>query len=248
MAQDIDSAWHTMVFTRAWPKREFIDEYDKWEEEKHLPEPIEGAGAVLGLLGKAVVEGLPEAYIATANRLGYYTARNLEGMMRWLNSKELTEAIGDGIQNFDRFNDVDFQVFTGNVYEVTEVISPEPEQLPETLPIFAERFEVSDGEADDFDAWMHAIHLPDLIGLPGVRRVRSFTAVRENIPVVYYHSPGNRMMLLELSSPDEYRTTLRSSPMMAILEDSMRWDRQLSYVKRDVYEYWTHQYSSHGGL
>lgn len=244
---ELESDWHPFLVARAWPNKKIDEAFDKWEVEKHISDLMEGPGAVMVAYYKTVLDGLPEAYRGSGTCVAYYTARDLKGLYAWLRSPELAAAVEDGSQWFGSFNELDFETFTGNVYVPLAVANRVGRKPPESAPFFIERFEVEPGDSEEFDAWLHEVHLPAIGGHPGVLRARTFSAVREGIPIPYYYSPGNRMLAVELADPERYRETLLSPELLAALEDSMRWDRRLSYVKRDVYRYVAHLYSAHGG-
>ena len=243
----LESDWHSMLIARAWPKVEIQEAFDRWEVDKHIAELARGPGVVFVNYFLNVLDGLPEAYKGSGYCVAYYTAKDLDGMYAWLNSPDLAEAVEDGSQWFGRFNDVDYETFTGNVCLVRAVANNRGETPPEDAPILVERWEVGDEHAEEFDRWLDETHLPSFEGHPGILRARTFTAVREGIPISYYYSPGNRMLIAELADRDGFRDVLLADDLMTRLEDSMRWDRRLSYVKRDVYGYVAHTYSPHGG-
>ena len=118
-------------------------------------------------------------------------------MYAWLRSPDLAAAVEDGSQWFGRFNSVDYETFTGNVCLVRSVVNNLGATPPESAPLLVERWEVSECEAAEFDRWLEETHLPELAGNE-VLRARTFTAVREGIPIPYYYSPGNRMLVAEL--------------------------------------------------
>jgi len=245
--RELESDWHPMLIARAWPKKEIQADFDKWEVDKHIAELALGPGVVFVNYHLNVLDGLPEAYKASGYCMAYYTARDLNGMFAWLRSPDLAAAVEDGSQWFGRFNSVDYETFTGNVCPVRAVVNSRGETPPEDAPLLVERWEVSDADADEFDRWLEETHLPSVGSHEGVLRARTFTAVREGVPIPYYYSPGNRMLVVELADTEKFREILLSDHMMARLEDSMRWDRRLPYVKRDVYSYVAHTYSPHGG-
>lgn len=77
----------------------------------------------------------------------------------------------------------------------------------------------------------------------GVERVRTFIAVREGCPLPYYYSRGNRMVAADAGSLD----ALIAPEVRAAVGDSLRWDLELEYVKRDVYRHLYHHDSGHAG-
>jgi hypothetical protein len=236
-----------MLVARAWPKEEIQADFDKWEVDKHIAELALGPGVVFVNYYLNVLDGLPEAYKGSGYCMAYYTAKDLDGMFAWLRSSELAAAVADGSQWFGRFNSVDYETFTGNVCPVRAVANRLGETPAPSAPILMERWEVSADDSDEFDTWLEETHLPSVGSHEGVLRARTFTAIREGIPIPYYYSPGNRMLIAEFAESENLGKILLSGDMMERLEDSMRWDRRLSYVKRDVYRYVAHTYSSHGG-
>jgi hypothetical protein len=91
--------------------------------------------------------------------------------------------------------------------------------------------------ADDepeFDRWLLDSHLPRIASQPGVLRARAFAAVREDIPIDYYLSPGNRMLQIELDGGAGLEPLLADAFTDA-LGASLAWDLRLPYVRRDVY-------------
>jgi hypothetical protein len=247
LAPGLETDWHPMLLARAHPKQEIQADFDRWEIGKHLADLMAGPGAVMVVYGWNVLDGLPEAYKGSGWCMAYYTGRDVEGLFAWLCSKELEEAIKDGSQWFGRFNDVDYETYTGNVYEVTAVVNGAGRTPPESAPILVERFEAGEGEAAELDAWLRDVHLPAIGTHPGVLRARTFRAIRENIPIQYYYSPGNRALIAELADEEGFRETLLSRDFLEHVEDSLRWELRLPYVKRDVYRYAAHAYSEHGG-
>jgi len=236
-----------MLIARAWPKEEIQADFDTWEVDKHIAELALGPGVVFVNYLLNVLDGLPEAYKGSGYCVAYYTAKDLDGMFAWLRSPELDAAVQDGSQWFGRFNSVDYETFTGNVCTVRNVVNNRGETPTESAPILVERWEVTDDAAAEFDRWLEETHLPSFENHDGILRARTFGAVREGIPIPYYYSPGNRMLIAELADPEGFRAILLADDLMQRLEDSMRWDRRLPYVKRDVYRYVAHTYSPHGG-
>lgn len=242
----LDADRHAMLIARAWPKDSIIERWDDWEANKHLADLMKAPDAVYTCFHKVITKGIIEAYVPTQTRMAYYTTRDLDGMFRYLQSPEVAYAIEDGSQWFGQFNDVDFAIFTGNVCLVDDVFNNLNAVPPEECPLYVERFEVGPDDTD-FDPWLREVHAPAYAHDPRVARVRTFHAVRENIPISYYLSPGNRMLMVDFMPGTDLRAVMVEPPMLAALEDAQRWDRRLSYVKRDLSEYVAHAYSAHGG-
>jgi hypothetical protein len=236
--------WDPFVCARAWPKEEIWDAFEAWEP-KHVADLVSGPGVVKGAYYHTLVEGLPEVYIGSGNCMAYYSARDLPGLFAFLNSPEFAAAVAEGQRWFGKFNSVDFEEITGNIYVVASVMkTPVGEPSPDDVPfVLWERFEVPAEQVGAFDQWVAREHLPALAGEPGVVRVRSLEAVREGCPLPYYYSRGNRLIMTEL----ERFETLTTSNFLDVIRNSLAHDLKLSYVKRDVYAYRYHYASLHGG-
>jgi hypothetical protein len=235
-----------MLLTRAWPRSEVVDDFDAWERKKHFPELVAGPGIVRASYYRALITSLPSAWIGTGIRMACYSAQNLDGLMAWIRSDELAAAVRDGSIWFGKLNELDFQPFTGNVYVVVKAVKKRNAPIEPSLPQVVERFEVGAPDAAEFDAWMRDVHMPAFLGHEAVVRARSLRAIREGIPVPYYCSPGNCALVVEFAPHADLSVALRDDSLGGTLVDSMRWDRRLEYVRREVYQYFTHLNSGRG--
>jgi hypothetical protein len=237
------SAWHPFVCARAWPNDEIWEAFEAWEP-KHVADLVQGPGVVKGAYYHMVTDNLPEVYMGSGICMAYYTARDLDGLFAFLGSRAFADAVAEGSGWFGKFNSVDFEDITGNIYRVSGVYgSGEAVDVPDDAPfVMWQRFEVPEELQPEFDEWRHP-HAEALLELPGVLRVRVFEAVREGCPLPYYYSRGNRMIGLEVESVE----SLLSQPALARMRASLEWDLRLKYVKRDVFSYRYHHLSSHGG-
>src|SRR5438552_2564717 len=129
-----------MLLTRAHPFRELLDEFDSYERDRHVPELMQAPGAAFAQYFENVVDDLPQAYQGSGSRLALYISRTLEELFEWLRSAEFAEAVKDGGETwFGRMNELDRDLYTGNVYEVRHVLgTSEP---PSDAALFVERFE-----------------------------------------------------------------------------------------------------------
>ena len=237
------SAWHPMSLTRAWPNAAAVDDFDRWQHERHLPDLMALRGAVAVGYYRIRMAGLPQAWQGTGNRMAVYSARDLDGLRAWVTDPGVAEAVADGSRFFPTFNELDGDVYTGNVYEVTAATG---DDAPEGAPVVVERFEVDAHHVDRFDDWLTSEAIPSTAAAPGVLRVRAGRAIREDFPVPYYNSAGNRLLTYELA-PDDPAATLAHPEHDARLAGSQAWDRRLAYVRRDVYEHVETVRSAHGG-
>lgn len=222
-----------MLFTRAWPRKDVQVAFDRWQLEKHLPELIQGPGITWAGYYRAVEEGLPQAYRGSGSCMACYVASTLDGLRAWLRSPVLDAAIQDGSRWFSQFNELDGDAYTGNIYEPRARLDrPAPKG---TAFLFAERFEVPAESEAAFDSWLTETHLEHVEAQSGVFRARVFDAVRNEIPIDYYLSPGNRLLLVEIDA-DAVLEVLLAPGFQDAMRDSLAWDRQLPYLRRDVYE------------
>ncbi|MFO1540541.1 MAG: hypothetical protein ACKOTZ_08905, partial [Chloroflexota bacterium] len=105
--------------------------------------------------------------------------------------------------------------------------------------LIAERFEVGDAHAAEFDAWLDGPHLERYAALDGWMRVRTFRGDRTapaRFPWTRYLGKGNRMIWMELREGVDAQAIVRSPAYGAILRDSLRWDAVLPYVTREIAE------------
>ena len=236
--------WQPFVCARAWPNEEIWEQFEQWEPQ-HVADLVQGPGVVKGAYYHNVTESLPEVYMGSGVCMAYYTALDLDGLFSFLSSKQFADAVDEGSKWFGKFNSVDFEEITGNIYSVTKVYGAHQRvDTPDDAPVLLwQRFEVPDELLRDFDEWQH-VHAAQLAELPGVFRVRTFEAVREGCPLPYYYSRGNRMIGLEAESVESLLSPVALNSMRASLD----WDLRLHYVKRDVYRHQYHHFSTHGGM
>jgi hypothetical protein len=225
-----DSGWHPQVLFRFRPRSEIEAAFDEWQRTTHGAQLINAPGAVHFAYFESARD-LPQAFQSGVSRMDYYTARDLDDLFTWMRSDELSQGLSDADRWLGGLNEVDGQAFSANVYTPTTVSGDDPAS---ELPVFIERFEVPPSETTEFDGWFRGEHVEAIAQQRGVSRVRTFEAVRENVPIASYTSAGNRMLRAELASIS-FRKTLTSPRVIAMLEGSMRWDRRLHYVTRDVF-------------
>lgn len=224
------------LFTRAWPVEDAHEAFDRWQLEKHLPDLIKGPGILWAAYYRTLLERLPEAYHGSGSCMACYTAQTLDDLFAWLRSSVVPAAIEDGSRWFGRFNELDGSTYTGNVYDEVASVGHGEETRPGSGLVFVERFEVPLTEVEGFDRWLIDSHMRRTAEQPGVARVLVFNAVRENIPIDYYLSPGNRMLQVELAATSD-SGALVADGFRDVLKDSLAWDLRLPYVKRDVYRF-----------
>jgi hypothetical protein len=234
-----------LLHTRAWPKREVAADFDEWQANRHLPEAMTAPGAVAAWYYATVSEGLPQGWQGSGTVMVNYVCDSVDGIFAFVSSPELAAAVADGVTWFDRFNELDGSDYTGNIYAVTAVAPLEHRPIAPGLAVVCERFESGDS-GEELEDWLSGVHLPALAVLPQVVRARTMRAVRHGSPLPYYYSPGDCMVQVELAV-EEPAEALTTEPFLERLADSMRWDRKLSYVRRDAYRYVRHVESARAG-
>lgn len=230
----------SMLLTRAWPRSSAVDDFDRWEIERHFSDLIVGPGIRRASYYHGVTTGLPSAWVGFGIRLALYTAPSLDELRAWISSAELATAVADGSGWFERMNELDFSSFTGNVYSLAAAVPPTAGLPSTTGSLLVERFEVLASEVAEFDEWLEAEYLPQVREAPNVASVRALHACREDIAVPYYLSPGNRAVIIAIASGAPVASVVRSPALLAALATSMRWDRSLEYVRREAYVYAAH--------
>ena len=221
-----------VLVARAWPQQRALWEFDQWQQTKHLVDLVALPGIKRVSYYATRTCGIPQAWQGSGNRMAAYWAEDLPGIKRWMQDPGLSEAIEDGSQFFDSFNELDDSTYTGNVYQLGPRWPGDPEPSLEGC-LLMQRFEVPDDQKKEFDDWVIRRHLPALRSIPGCRWAQWGKAVR-GLPVQYYNSPGNRVVLVELDQPRAPDLTARF--IDRIVADSLKWDRRLNYVRREVDE------------
>jgi hypothetical protein len=79
--------------------------------------------------------------------------------------------------------------------------------------------------------------------VPGVLLVRAFHAIRREIPIPLYCSPGNQMIRIEFE-PTKLEDAIHSPEFQNLLNEQHRWHAPGRYVTQDIFEYVFHLDSS----
>ncbi len=180
--------------------------------------------------------GLPWILNGHGNRFIVYVADSIEGLADWMDSPQLREAIDDGVDRESAFPELDAEPFIGNVYEVTQVHKPLDVDFPGPTAILVERFEVGPEHEEEFTAWLEGPHAQGWAALGDAMRVRTFRQyldLPKEFPFNRYQSKGNRMIMVELPLDADPRALVRRPEVNALLADSLRWDLELPYVRRE---------------
>ena len=221
-----------VLIARAWPQQHALAEFDHWQRTRHLVDLVGLPGVRRVSYYATRTSGIPQAWQGSGNRMAAYWAEDLDGLKRWMSDPGLAAAIEDGSQFFDSFNELDDSTYTGNVYQLGPRWPGDPEPSLEGC-LLMQRFEVGDDQQEEFDHWIIRRHLPSLRSIPGLQWAQWGKAVR-GLPVQYYNSPGNRVVLAEMDQPEA--PDLDTRHLDRAVADSLRWDRCLNYVRREVDE------------
>lgn len=180
---------------------------------------------------------LPALFNNECTRFIPYVAESLEGLIAWVNGPELRGAIEDGVEREGQYPTLEDEAFNGSIVAASQVRGAVGREFAGWGPALVERFHVPDDLAGDFDAWLDGPYLDGAAGWPQIVRVRTFRAapgIPQEWPYTRYQGKGNRMLMAELEEGADIRAIARSDAVQRSLADSTRWDRTLSYVRRDA--------------
>ncbi len=181
--------------------------------------------------------GLPWILNGHGNRFIVYVADSRGGLLNWLDSPQVREAIDDGADREGAYPQLDGEPFIGNVYEVSQVRKPLGVEIPESATVLVERFESSTDTDAELTDWLEGPYLEGWAGLGDTIRVRTFRQYRDlpnRFPYERYCSKGNRMVMIELPSDVQPSEFVRREEVRRLLADSLRWDLELPYVRREI--------------
>jgi hypothetical protein len=229
-----DPRRHAQIFFRLWPSREIEQRFDDWQRKHHAPRLIRAPGAVHFAYFRRSDTNVLDSRGPT--RMDYYTAESEAGLRAWMESDELRRELADGGQWMDALQTVDGQPFSANVYLPYLVEGTRP---PANAAVFAFRLELEEHEVDAFGEWFEDSYLPAARAVPGVLLVRAFHAIREEIPIPLYCSPGNRMIRIELE-PARLEEAIGSPEFRNVLDEQHRWDAPGRYATHDIFEHVFH--------
>jgi hypothetical protein len=180
--------------------------------------------------------GLPWPFNGHGNRFIVYVAESLPGLLEWIDSPILREAIDDGQGRETAYPFLDGDQFTGNIYSVSTVLQMINEDFPGETCFIAERFQVGDADLVEFDNWLDRHYAPQWLEVPDLIRVRTYRQELDlppRFPYTRYRSKGNRMLFAELPQATDLPALIRSSTLHSLLSQSLTWDLRLPYVRRE---------------
>lgn len=220
---------------------EMIEDVDGWMP-KHFDDSLDHE-AVVGAVSYAVerdfhpTEGLPWVFNGHGNRFIVYVAESMAGLLDWIDSPFLREAIEDGQAREGRYPALDGERFIGNVYEGVAVHMPQGRDLIERSAMLVERFHVGPALDAAFSEWLETRHAMRWAQVPDVIRVRTYRQVEDlpkRWPFTRYSSKGNRMVLVEYPLEIGATAFARRPEVTGVLAESLQWDLRLPYVRREV--------------
>lgn len=182
---------------------------------------------------------LPAVFNNQCTRFIPYVAESLQGLIDWVDSPQLREAIEDGREREGAYPALEDEPFNGSILDVVEVRGEVGREFVGTGPVIAERFHVGDEYADEFDKWLNGKYLDRAAAWPDVIRARTFRAsegIPRRWPYVRYQGKGNRMLLAEFEEGTDIRAVASGEVVRDGLAESTGWDLRLPYVRRDVGE------------
>ena len=193
--------------------------------------------------------GLPAAFNSTqATRFIPYICLDIPSMHEWVGSDIVTGGLDEPtLAREAKYPSIAGEPFNGTMLRVVAVRGELGADHPGRGSIVAERFEVGESLAAEFDAWLEG-HLERYAALEGWLRLRLFHGDRSaphRFPWDRYLGKGNRMLLAELKEGADVRALVRSDAYRDLLTDSLRWDARVPYTTREVAECFILQDVSH---
>ncbi len=227
----IENPPHMAVGVDEWMPKHFDDSLDH--------EAVTSVAAYKVLQDFDPSGGLPWAFNGHGNRFIVYVAEDMAGLKAWVDSPFLREAIDDGVDRESAFPELDGEPFIGNTYECSGVRGALGVDFAGPTPIVVERFEVGSATDSEFTDWLESSYAEGWATIPGVVRVRTYrqsTDLPQEFPFDRYQSKGNRMILTEFEVGTDLRAALASGAVRDLLRESIRWDLDLPYVRREAAE------------
>jgi len=168
-----------MLHTRAAPPPHIHDDWVDRLVSQHMPQLAGGSS----LLGSWCYRSLPGSNTTRQHYMVNYVAPDAGSMMTWLESRRLEEALSDGLRWIGEFDPLEGEDFTGNIYIQT--------------------WTSTRNLAYNADPILHARRLADRRDISGV----SLWAAVRSVPIPYYRSAGNRMIMCGLPGSAEAAVT-----------------------------------------
>lgn len=185
--------------------------------------------------------GLPAPFNGQATRLIPYVCTDIPAMQAWIGSPVVTGGLDEEtLAREGQYPAMADEAFSGTMMTVSQVVGRLGVDQAGEGPCIAERFEVGEEHAEEFDAWLQGPHFERYAELPGRLRLRTFGADRTadyRFPWNRYLGKGNRLIWCELEPGVDVKALVASDAYRAMLADSLRWDAVLPYTTRDACEF-----------
>jgi len=237
----------SVLVTRIECPTRIIESFDAWIP-KHFDDSLDHDSVTSATNYQVIRDfdsstGLPWVLNGHGNRLVVYVADSTTGLIDWLDSPELRGAVKDGLEFLEgKCPSLDGEVawMTGNIYEVRKIVRPVGQDFLGSSSVFVERFEVGIERESEFVDWLEGKHLAALSSISDVTRVRTFRQkldVPQRFPYDRYCSKGNYMIMVEIPSHIDLRSFARRPAFLEIIQQSLIWDLELSYVRRELVKF-----------
>jgi hypothetical protein len=220
---------HMTVDVDGWMPKHFDDSLDA--------DAVTSAAAFSVLHNFDPVSGLPWIFNGHGNRFIVYVVQNPEMLLSWIDSPSSLDAIKDGQDREGAYPFLDNEPFNGAIYLSSRVIRPLGVDFIGPTSLFIERFDVGAERDEEFTAWLEGPHADAVAAVSDVLRVRTYRQnldVPKRFPFDRYSGKGNRMLMAELPVNCDLVEFVKRREVVALLADSIRWDLELPYVRREV--------------
>lgn len=192
-----------MLHTRAAPRPHIHDDWVDWLVSQHMPQLTGGSS----LLGSWCYRSLPGSNTTRQHYMVNYVAPDAGSMMTWLESRRLEEALSEGLRWIGEFDPLEGEDFTGNIYiqawTSTRNLAYNADPILHARRFESQSAEGGPGWAALDEASAAARRLADRRDISGV----SLWAAVRSVPIPYYRSAGNRMIMCGLPGSAEAAVT-----------------------------------------
>ena len=176
---------------------------------------------------------MPQVLQGSGNRIAVYWSADLDDLLTFISDPGVAAAVEDGSQYFPHFNELDGDTYTGNVYVLGDAADgPAAAGGDRARLLLVQRYEHDAERPDELRRWIDEVHVPRLLGVATVAAVRTGRAVRTDLPIPYYNSPGSDVVLALIES--DAAAVAVDGHLLDALADAQAWDRRLQYVRREL--------------
>lgn len=229
----LGGSFGAVLFTRAWPNRDVVDDFDEWQRIHHLPDLVALPGVGRADYYRTVEHGVPQVLQGSGNRIATYWSAGLGELLTFISDPGVAAAVEDGSQFFPHFNELDNETYTGNIYVLGRTVDgPAAASGDQVRLLFVQRYEHDPGRPDDLHRWIEEVHVPRLLGVSSVVAVRTGRAVRTDLSIPYYNSLGSDVVLTIVDG--DVTAAAVDHDMLDALAEAQVWDRRLHYIRREL--------------